>query len=68
MTSTGSLYTCLGHEETVNLRPLLRGGESDQGIDAAIDAAIKRKPRGSTFTPDSVANAVIARHMNVTGG
>lgn len=68
LTSTGALYMCLGHEAAVDLRAPLRAGESDAGIEAAIDAAVRRKPKGSAFNADSLTGAAIARHMNITGG
>ena len=47
LTCTGTLYMCLGQEDAADLRaPLLRAGADDAALDAAIRAAIARKPQG----------------------
>lgn len=69
LTATGTLYMCLGQDSAVDLRAPLRAGESDAALDAAIDTAIARKPRGHDFTIEKGnSGPTIARHMNVTGG
>jgi molybdenum cofactor biosynthesis protein A, bacterial len=68
VTCTGTLYMCLGQEDAVDLRAPLRSSEGDQGLDAAIDAAIARKPRGHDFVIDRDARPAVPRHMSVTGG
>jgi len=69
VTCTGTLYMCLGQEDAADLRAPLRASESDGPLQAAIDEAIARKPKGHDFVidPDHRAPAV-ARHMSVTGG
>jgi cyclic pyranopterin phosphate synthase len=69
LTCTGTLYMCLGQEDAADFRPLLRSGASDDALDAAIHAAIARKPKGHDFIIDR-RNAApsVGRHMSVTGG
>ncbi len=69
LTCTGTLYMCLGQDDAADFRPLLRSGASDEAIDAAIVAAIARKPKGHDFVIDRRETApAVARHMSVTGG
>jgi len=61
----GTLYLCLGQEDKVELRPLLRAGASDADLQDAIVAAIARKPERHEFRekPEQVL-----RFMSLTGG
>jgi cyclic pyranopterin phosphate synthase len=69
LTCTGTLYMCLGQDDAADFRPLLRAGASDDQLDAAIHAAIARKPKGHDFVIDRREQAPsVARHMSVTGG
>jgi cyclic pyranopterin phosphate synthase len=69
VTCTGTLYMCLGQDDATDLRTPLRASESDQFLDAAIDEAIARKPRGHDFVIDRRHHRpALARHMSVTGG
>jgi len=69
LTCTGTLYMCLGQEDAADLRVPLRSGESDAPLDAAIDEAIGRKPKGHDFVIDRRhSQPALARHMSVTGG
>ncbi|WP_293234008.1 GTP 3',8-cyclase MoaA [Paludibacterium sp.] len=61
----GTLYLCLGQEDKVALRPLLRAGCDDAELCAAIVAAIRRKPEKHHFVE---APAKIVRFMSQTGG
>ncbi|HEX6376117.1 MAG TPA: GTP 3',8-cyclase MoaA [Allosphingosinicella sp.] len=64
--ATGTVYGCLGHDQRVELRDLLRiGGRAAVG--EALDRLLAGKPRGHDFRIDAPRPAV-ARHMNVTGG
>ena len=66
LTCTGTLYMCLGQEDSADLRAVLRGGGD---IDAALDEAIARKPKGHDFIIDRPgAKPAVARHMSTTGG
>ena len=66
LTTEGVLYTCLGHDDQVDLKAILRG-EGVGGLDAALDAAMLTKPARHEFDIAATAPAV-ARHMSVTGG
>ena len=52
VTCTGTLYMCLGQEDAADLRAPLRRSEADDPLDAAIRAAIARKPKGHDFVID----------------
>ena len=69
LTCTGTLYMCLGQEDAADLRAPLRASESDAPVEAAIRAAIDRKPKGHDFIIDRRHDRpAVARHMSVTGG
>jgi cyclic pyranopterin phosphate synthase len=69
LTCTGRLYMCLGQDDQADLRAPLRASESDDLLEAAIDEAIGRKPKGHDFVIDRDApQPALARHMSVTGG
>jgi len=69
VTCTGTLYMCLGQEDAADLRRPLRASEGNDLLDAAIDEAITRKPKGHDFIIDRRHKApALARHMSVTGG
>jgi cyclic pyranopterin phosphate synthase len=69
ITCTGTLHTCLGHEDASDLRKPLRASPDDQLLSAAIDRAIGLKPKGHDFIIDRRHNRPsVSRHMSVTGG
>jgi cyclic pyranopterin phosphate synthase len=69
ITCTGTLYMCLGQEDAADLRTPLRASEADDLLDAAIDQAIARKPKGHDFIIDRRhQRPAVGRHMSVTGG
>ncbi len=69
LTCTGTLYMCLGQDDSADFRRVLRAGASDADLDAAIVAAIARKPKGHDFIIDRQHDRpAVARHMSVTGG
>ncbi len=69
LTCTGTLYMCLGQEDAADLRAPLRASESDAPVEAAIRAAIDRKPKGHDFIIDRRHDGPsVSRHMSVTGG
>jgi cyclic pyranopterin phosphate synthase len=69
LTCTGTLYMCLGHDDAADFRKVLRAGADDAVLDAAILAAIARKPLGHDFVIDRRhERPALARHMSVTGG
>jgi cyclic pyranopterin phosphate synthase len=69
LTCTGTLYMCLGQDDAADLRTPLRASADDAIIDAAIDEAITRKPKGHDFIIDRRHNRpAVARQMSLTGG
>ena len=69
LTCTGTLYMCLGQEDAADLRAPIRASEDDALLNAAIDEAIGRKPKGHDFIIDRRDSApAVGRHMSVTGG
>ncbi len=61
----GTLYLCLGQEDKLELRPLLRAGVSDGELKQAILEAITRKPERHEFREKP---AQVLRFMSMTGG
>jgi cyclic pyranopterin phosphate synthase len=70
ITCTGEIYTCLGQEGHMDLRPALRENtESDAPLIAAIHKAIGNKPEGHDFDYSrQEAGGQMSRHMSHTGG
>ncbi|MDA0654476.1 MAG: GTP 3',8-cyclase MoaA [Proteobacteria bacterium] len=69
LTCTGTLYMCLGQNDAADLRFPLRVEAGDELLEAAIDEAIGRKPKGHDFVIDRRnSGPAVARHMSVTGG
>jgi cyclic pyranopterin phosphate synthase len=68
VTCTGEMYMCLGQAARADLRAPLRASSDDTLLDAAIDEAIGRKPKGHDFVIRAGAAPAVARHMSVTGG
>jgi cyclic pyranopterin phosphate synthase len=64
--ATGTVFGCLGHDQKVELRDLLRGGGAG-AVDEALDRLLAGKPRRHQFQIDA-AEPAVARHMSVTGG
>lgn len=61
----GVLYMCLGQNESIALRPLLRDGASDAALEEALAGAIELKPERHEFREQP--NKII-RFMSATGG
>ncbi len=61
----GTLYLCLGQEDNVGLRPLLRAGITDSELQQVLLKAIARKPERHEFRE---APGKIMRTMAITGG
>lgn len=61
----GTIYTCLGNEHSLNLRPYLREGCSDSELEDLVIQAINLKPERHEFSerPEKVM-----RFMSMTGG
>ena len=69
LTCTGTLFMCLGQEDSADFRSILRAGASDDQLEDAIREAISRKPKGHDFIIDRRHDKPsVARHMSVTGG
>ncbi len=69
LTCTGTLYMCLGQDDSADLRAPLRASQSDGPLHAAIEAAMRQKPRGHDFVIDRrTAAPALARPMSMTGG
>jgi cyclic pyranopterin phosphate synthase len=64
--ATGTVFGCLGHDQRVEIRDLLRIG-GKEAVDEALDALLAGKPKQHQFRIESDRLAV-TRHMNVTGG
>lgn len=61
----GTLYLCLGQNDKVELRPLLRQGASDAQLRDAVIAALALKPRRHEFNEQP---GQVVRIMSQTGG
>ncbi len=65
LSADGILYLCLGQEDKLDLRSLLRAGITDAVLEAAICEAIARKPERHEFKEQAHK---IVRIMSQTGG
>ena len=61
----GTIYLCLGQDDRLELRPLLRAGASDAELEQAIRDAVARKPERHEFRDRP---GQIVRFMSMTGG
>ncbi|MEY4256304.1 MAG: hypothetical protein RLZZ141_1531, partial [Pseudomonadota bacterium] len=68
LTCTGVLHTCLGHEDEMDLRAVLRGPTGHLGLEEAIRLAIAGQPEGHDFHISEGSAPTLARHMSRTGG
>jgi len=70
LTAMGRLYMCLGQEDYVDLRAIVRQHPDEEGaLDQALDAAMRAKPKGHDFLiARRQAAPAVGRHMSVTGG
>lgn len=67
LTTEGKLYLCLGHDDQIDLKTVLR--ESGVvALDDALDRAMRLKPARHDFSVARGAAPAVARHMSVTGG
>lgn len=67
ITATGAVYGCLGHDQKVELRDIIRAGGGGEALDTALDRLLAGKPLRHDFDVEPGAPA-LARHMSVTGG
>ncbi|WP_309661298.1 GTP 3',8-cyclase MoaA [Sphingomonas sp.] len=68
VTATGQLCFCLGQDEGVDLRAMLRNHAPTEPLENAIAAVICRKPLGHDFRIAAQVTGAVNRHMSVTGG
>ncbi|GGF54750.1 cyclic pyranopterin monophosphate synthase [Terasakiella brassicae] len=69
LTCKGVLYMCLGQDNNLDLREVVRASESNEPLQHAIDTALNLKPKGHEFIIDeSEDGPALNRHMSVTGG
>jgi len=61
----GALHLCLGQEDRVAFRPLLRGGCTDDELEQALLEGLRRKPARHKFAKQT---GEIVRFMSMTGG
>ena len=68
LTSTGKLYMCLGQNNNIDFRNLLRKGDEKSFI-LAIESAMKNIPKSHDFDISyKNQTPAVERHMSVTGG
>ncbi len=68
LTCTGILYMCLGQDDNVNLKDILRNKGSSY-LEKSLLNAISQKPKGHDFNISKTGiNISSNRHMSVTGG
>tara|TARA_B100000029_G_scaffold56619_1_gene51247 strand:- start:859 stop:1764 length:906 start_codon:yes stop_codon:yes gene_type:complete len=68
ISSTGKLFMCLGQNDFVDFREILRSDRSDDYIKEKIRFALSVKPKRHDFIINSEVKPYINRHMNETGG
>ncbi len=66
VSATGTVYGCLGHDQKVELREIMRSGGVG-ALDDALDELLAAKPARHEFDI-ARAKPAVARHMSVTGG
>lgn len=65
LSADGTLYLCLGQEHSFSLRPYLRDGIDDAGLEQLIIRALALKPERHEFTEKP---GQVVRFMSMTGG
>ena len=68
ISSTGKLYMCLGQNDFIDFREILRTDRGDNYIKDKIRFALSVKPKSHDFIINSEVKPYINRHMNETGG
>jgi cyclic pyranopterin phosphate synthase len=69
VTCTGQLYMCLGRNNSMDLRRVIRKSDDPKVLTKAILSAMRKKPKGHDFVINRRENdPAVLRHMNVTGG
>ena len=68
ISSTGKMYMCLGQNDFVDFREILRTDRGDDYIKEKIKFALSVKPKRHDFIINPEVKPYIRRHMNETGG
>ena len=68
ITSTGKLFMCLGQNNFVDFKKILRNDYSENYIKDKIKFALKIKPQKHDFIIEKNVKPYLKRHMNITGG
>jgi len=68
ISSTGKLFMCLGQNDYVDFREIMRKDYSNNYIKDKIKFALNIKPKKHDFMIENKINKYMKRHMNVTGG
>ena len=68
ISSTGKLYMCLGQNDFVDFREILRSDRGDDYIKEKIRFALSIKPKKHEFIINSDVKPYMNRYMNETGG
>lgn len=66
ISATGTVYGCLGHDQKVELRDIVRAG-GEAALDEALERLLAGKPLRHAFDA-AQSEPALARHMSVTGG
>jgi GTP 3',8-cyclase len=66
LTAIGALHACLGHDDAISLRDVIRGGGSDDDVVRAIAASVTGKRAGHTF--ERTGAGAPHKHMIGIGG
>jgi len=66
LTATGALHACLGHDDAISLREVIRAGGSDDDLVGAIAAAVTGKRAGHVFQRSG--EGAPTKHMIGIGG
>ena len=65
VTAAAILYTCLGQEDAVDLKAVMRGSTNDRELMRVIDLAIQHKRRVHYFVSGRIgAPPALVRHMS----
>ena len=68
ITATGRLYMCLGQEQYIDFKKIIKKDYSNKKILELIDKSLKEKPKGHNFIIKENSKPYINRFMNTTGG
>jgi len=66
LTAAGALHACLGHDDAVSLRDVLRAGGSDEDLARAVASAVTGKREGHGF--ERTGGGAPQKHMIGIGG